>query len=370
MSKQVALMVGTAKGAFVLRGDEKRERWEVEGPHFTGMAVEYVWADTRNGGAAYASVTDPWFGPQLYRSKDAGKTWDKIAAPRFPNEPKREGPAPEAKGGKSVERIWVVEPGGADQPGTLYAGVDPGSLFVSRDSGDSWEEVSGLNDHPSRAQWNPGAGGMCLHTVLVDPRDSKRMFVAISAAGVFYTADGGQTWEPRNKGIRAEFMPDKFPEIGQCVHKLVMHPDRPDVLFLQNHGGVYRSENAGVSWEPIEEGLPAVFGFPLLLHPSEPETVYVIPLTADMARIPPDAHLAVYRSKDSGNTWQALGKGLPERSYMNVLRQAMATDAQDPAGIYFGTRTGQLFGSRDNGDTWTMIEDFLPQIYSVRTLVT
>lgn len=367
MGKQVTLMVGTGKGAFMLRGDETRSKWETEGPHFKGNPVEYVVADNRNGQAMYASVTSGWHGPEVHRSKDGGKTWEAVATPRFPNQPERPAPGSPPAEGRSVERVWTIEPAGA--AGTLYAGVDPGSLFVSHDGAGSWEEVPGINDHPTRQRWQPGFGGMCLHTVIVDPSNPRRMFVAISAAGVFYSEDGGETFEPRNKGIRAEFMPETDPELGQCVHKVVMHPKRPDVLFLQNHGGVYRTENAGLSWEPIEDGLPAVFGFPLVVHPHDPETVYVIPLQADVARLPVEGDLAVYRSRDSGKTWEKLDKGLPEKAYVNVLRQAMATDTLDPAGVYFGTRTGQLFGSRDNGDTWTLIADFLPPILSVRATV-
>lgn len=370
MDGRIALLLGTAKGVFVLRSDEGRLRWEIDGPFLEGNPVEYVVADTRNGTTLYAAETNGWFGPSVHRSKDRGRTWEKVAPPRFPEEPNREG-FEKPKGVRSVERIWTIEPGAADQPGTLYAGVDPGSMFVTTDGAESWSEITGINKHPSRDRWNPGFGGMCLHSIVIDPRDAKRMFVGVSAAGVFYTEDGGETWEPRNKGIRAEFLPepDRYPELGQCVHKIVMHPARPDVLFLQNHGGVYRTLDAGKSWEPIEDGLPAVFGFPILVHPHDPETVYVIPLTADMARMVPEAHLAVYRSKDSGKTWQRLDRGFPERSYVNVLRQAMTCDALDPAGIYFGTRTGQVFGSHDEGESWQLIADFLPQIFSVRSVV-
>jgi hypothetical protein len=360
MAEKVILMVGTGKGAFILKSDAKRKKWKLSEPAMRGTAIEYVVADTRpKKPVLYAAETNAWFGPRVYRSKDLGKNWELTAsAPRFPE--------PSAK---TVARIWTLQPGAKSQPDVLYAGVDPASMFISKDGGDTWEGVRGINEHPTREKWQPGAGGMCLHTILVDEKKPKRMFVAISAAGVFYTEDGGKTFTPRCKGIRAEFLPDKHPEFGQCVHKIGWNLKRPDMLYLQNHGGVYRTDDAGLHWKTIEKKLPAVFGFPLAVHPHDPDTVYIVPLSSDRERVTAGNECAVYRSRDRGKSWEALRRGLPSNAFLTVLRQAMATDICDPAGVYFGTRTGQLFGTRDEGDSWDLLADFLPPIFSVRAAV-
>ncbi|HEY4003105.1 MAG TPA: exo-alpha-sialidase [Candidatus Xenobia bacterium] len=357
MSEAVTLLIGTHKGAFLARSDAGRSRWRLDGPFLKGLPVEYVVADGRDGGALYAAQSNPVYGPKVYRSQDGGQTWNEVGAPRFHD------------GDRSVERIWVIQPAGADQPGRLYAGIDPANLFVSPDRGESWEEVTGLSQHPSRAQWVPGKGGMCLHTVLQDASQPQRMWVAISAAGVFYTEDGGSTWSVRSGGVRADFLPNKYPAVGQCVHKIAAHPQRPDVIFLQNHGGVYRTDDGGLSWRTIEAGLPAVFGFPVAVHPREPETVFLFPMVADVERYAPAGRPAVYRSRNGGSTWQALHNGLPDSAWFTVLRQAMATDTLDPAGIYFGTTTGQLYASPDGGDHWHLVSGTLPPINSVRASV-
>jgi hypothetical protein len=269
-----------------------------------------------------------------------------------------------------LERIWHIEPGRSTEPNVLYAGVAPAALFQSLDGGETWSEVSSLTNHPSRSRWQPGAGGLCLHSIIVDPANQKRMFVGISAVGVFRTDDGAETWQPANKGTRAEFLPDKFPEFGQCVHKLLLAGGNDSLLFQQNHCGVYRSRNAGADWVEITAGLPSDFGFPLAIHPQQPETLYAIPLQGAEFRCPPAGKLRVYRSRNGGQSWEPLDKGLPQQdAYVGVYREGMATDSLDPAGIYFGTNTGKLFGSDDQGDSWRVIADNLPPIYSISAAV-
>lgn len=357
MAEHIIVLLGTHKGVFLLKSLAQRDSWKLEGPFLKGYPVDYVVADQRQGTRLYASITNPFFGPSISISDDLGQTWvSPKASPRF-----------EEHRGLKVERIWIVEPGRVEEEGVLYAGVDPGALFISRDFGQHWDEVQGLTDHPTRQQWFPGNGGMCLHSIVLDPSHTKRMWVAISAAGVFYTEDGGQTWTPRNQGIRAEFLPNPFPEVGQCAHKIMAHPSNPDRLFLQNHGGVYRTDNGGQQWQAIEDGLPAVFGFPVLIHPHQPETIYVIPLVSAEERYVPDGRLGVYRSRDLGNTWERTDQGLPQKdSWLNVFRQSFAADNHDPCGLYFGTSTGQVFMSQDDGDSWNQLTDYLPPILSVR----
>lgn len=358
----VMLLVGTTKGLFLLQSDASRKRWQVSGPQFPGHAVYAAAADQRNGGARlWAAAHSMHFGAVLHSSDDLGKTWTQPESPtvKFPSE-----------AGVSLKQIWQITPGPADQPDTLYCGVEPAALFESRDGGGSWSLVRGLHNHPHRPRWEPGGGGLCLHTILPDPADRKRLFVAISTGGVYRTDDGGKTWQSRNQGVRAEFLPDKHPEFGQCVHKMVQHPARPERLFLQNHWGLYRSDDGADSWQDIARGVPSDFGFPMAMHPHDPDTVYIVPLESDLYRCTPEGKLRVYRTSDAGRSWQALTRGLPQKNAMEtVLRDALATDTSDPAGVYVGTRSGQVYGSRDEGSSWSLLMGGLPPVVCVRAVV-
>lgn len=356
----VVVLVGTRKGGFVFRSDARRKTWSVEGPHFAGLSVHHFILDPRAPETFYAATNSDWWGADIQRSTKWGRTWLRTKG----------GVRYDQDSGLSVKRIWHIRPGRASEPGVMYAGVDPAGLFRSDDGGATWDEVRGLNRHATRERWTPGAGGLIVHTILLDPVNPQRMFVAISAAGVFRSDDGGQTWHPRNKGTRADFLPDKFPELGQCVHKLAQAPGMPDLFYQQNHCGVYRSDSAGESWTDISRGLPSRFGFPIAVHPREPKTIWVLPLVSAEMRATPRGCLAVYRSTTGGRTWQKQVRGLPRRNaHLTILREAMSTDACDPAGVYFGTETGQLFCSRDEGRQWHLLADFLPPILSVETAV-
>jgi photosystem II stability/assembly factor-like uncharacterized protein len=301
------------------------------------------------------------WGAVLRSSDDMGKTWTnpEAANVRFP-----------AESGVSLKQIWQVRPGRAEEPDTLYCGVEPAALFESHDAGATWTLNRGLFDHPHRPQWQPGGGGLCLHTIVADPANRQRLLVAISTGGCYRTDDGGRTWQPRNKGVRADFLPDKYPEFGQCVHKVVQHPARPERLFLQNHWGLYRSDDAGGSWRDIANGVPSDFGFAMAIHPHDPDTVYVVPIESDEFRCTPDGKLRVYRTRNAGDSWEALIRGLPQKDALEtVLRDAMATDPLNPAGIYFGTRSGQLWGSNDGGASWNLIRGGLPPIVCVKAVV-
>jgi photosystem II stability/assembly factor-like uncharacterized protein len=289
-------------------------------------------------------------------SPDLGKSWGAAKQnPKFPD-----------NSGQKLERIWHIEPGRANEPGVLFAGVAPAALFRSDDKGDTWSEITSLTTHPTRPHWHPGAGGLCLHSIVIDHAQPGRMFVGISAVGVFRSTDDGATWQTANKGTRADFLPDKRPEYGQCVHKLLMARGQPPLLFQQNHCGVYRSADLGGNWDEITAGLPSDFGFPLALHPRDPKTIYVLPLKGAEFRCPPENKLRVFRSRDAGKTWEALSNGLPQENvFAGIYREGMAADAQDPAGIYFGTNTGKVFSSLDEGDTWTLLADNLPPVYSI-----
>ncbi len=358
----VLLLVGTTKGLFLLRSPgHGRTAWEVGGPHFPGHAVYAAALDSRRGRhRIWAASHSPHFGALLRSSGDFGRTWSPPgeSTPKFP-----------ADAGASLKQIWQIRPGRADEPEILYCGVEPAALFESRDGGTSWSLVRGLHDHPHRPRWEPGGGGLCLHTIQPDPVDRRRLYVGISTGGVYRTDDGGRTWHARNQGIRADFLPDKHPEFGQCVHKFVQHPARPERLFLQNHGGVYRSEDFGESWEDVGHSLPSDFGFAMAMHPHDPDTVFVLPLESDVFRCTPGGRLRVYRTSNAGRTWQALAEGLPQKNALEtVLRDALAADALDPAGIYLGTRSGRVYASRNGGGSWKMILQGLPPVVCVKAV--
>ena len=358
----VVLLVGTVKGAFLLRAPATRATWEVGGPYLAGRAVYALTHDSRAGRRRiWASATSMHWGAVLVSTDDWGRTWTEPeeANVKFP-----------AESGLALKQIWQVVPGRAAEPDTLYCGVEPAALFRSTDGGQTWNCVSGLLDHPHRPRWTPGGGGLCLHTIVLDPVKAARMWVAVSTAGVYRTDDGGRTWAARNVGIRAEFLPEKYPEFGQCVHKIVQHPERPATLFLQNHWGLYRSDDAGDSWQDVAHGVSSDFGFPMAIHPREPDTVYVLPLESDTFRCPPGGKLRVYRTRNGGRSWQPLTRGLPQQgAYETVLRDALATDTLDPAGVYFGTRNGKLFASRDGGTSWRLAVEGLPPVVCVRAVV-
>jgi serine/threonine protein kinase/photosystem II stability/assembly factor-like uncharacterized protein len=355
------LLVGTTKGAFILRSNAQRSRWEVGGPYFHGNAVYALAYDGRRGQHRIWASTQSYWGTLLRSSDDFGKSWTnpQQAAIRFPSDT-----------GVSLKNIWQITLGRPEEPDVLYCGVEPAALFESRDAGETWSLVRGLFDHPHRPRWMPGNGGLALHSIVLDPASQQRMYVAISAGGVYRTDDAGRTWTAQNRGIRAMFMPEKYPEFGQCVHKIAMHPGRPGRLFLQNHWGLYRSDDGAETWIDIANGVPSDFGFPVLIHPRNPDWVYVVPVESDQFRCACDGRLRVYRTRNAGASWEPLVRGLPQkRAYETVLRDAMSADSFDPAGMYFGTRSGQLFGSRDEGKTWQKILEGLPSVVSVRCAV-
>ncbi|HEX6747839.1 MAG TPA: hypothetical protein VF092_11150 [Longimicrobium sp.] len=364
MADEVLLMVGTMKGAFFFRADGARREWRMEGPHFRGETVYSLAFDQRGGRRRMLAGTQSFhWGAVVRASDDLGATWSSPERKnvRFPEE-----------SGLALANIWQLRPGRESEPDVVYCGVEPACLFESRDAGESFEPVEGLMNHEHRPKWMPGGGGLCLHTIVLDEADPQRMGVAISTGGFYRTDDGGRSWAARNQGVRAQFLPEehRYPEFGQCVHKVVNHPSRPERLFLQNHWGLYRSDDWGDSWTDIANGVPSDFGFAMVMHPRDPDTVYIVPLESDEFRVVPDARLRVYRTRDAGASWQPLGDGLPqEEAFETVLRDAMDTDGHDPAGIYFGTRSGKLYGSADDGDTWTEIADALPPIVCVKAAV-
>jgi hypothetical protein len=359
-SGSVLLLVGTMKGAFLLWSDETRKKWRVEGPHFRGESVYAMAHDNRAGrNRTFAATRNFHWGGVLRSSDDYGRTW---------SSPERQNVRFPVDSGLALVQIWQVAAGRPSEPDVLYCGVEPAALFESHDAGESWEPVEGLLNHDQRQYWQPGAGGLCLHTIIPDPNDPKRMLIAISAAGVYRTDDGGKSWRPRNVGVRAEFLPDKYPEFGQCVHKVVHHPARPERLFLQNHWGLYRTDDWGDNWKDIANGVPSDFGFAMTMHPKDLDTVYIVPLESDEFRCTPEAKLRVYRTTNAGGSWEPLSDGLPQSgAYETVLRDALAVDSLDPAGIYFGTRSGKLFGSSDEGGSWREIADGLPPVVCVKT---
>ena len=357
----ILLLVGTMKGAFLLSSNALRQRWQVSGPHFPGHVMYAAAFDSRQGRSRIWLSSFNWaYGTTLRASDDFGQTWTNPESHpiKFPEDT-----------GQALKQIWQITVGRENEPDTLYCGVEPAALFASRDAGNSWSLVRGLFNHPHREKWNPGNGGLCLHTVLPDPTNSKRIHVAISAGGVYRTDDGGASWQVRSKGIRADFQPEKYPEFGQCVHKVARHPSRPERLILQNHGGLYRSDDGGDSWKDIGNGVPSDFGFPIVMHPHDPDTAYVVPLEQEM-RCGPEGKVRVYRTRNAGRSWEPLTRGLPQRNaYETVLRDAMANDTLDPAGIYFGTRSGKLYGSHNEGNSWQLILDNLPPITCVKAAV-
>lgn len=362
-SGDLLILAGTMKGAFVLRSDKGREDWEVGGPYFPGRAIYALAYDDRKGRhRLWAAVNSSYWGSYLSSSDDFGKTW---------TEPETYGVKFPEDTDASVKQIWQIAMGHKDEPDTLYCGVEPAALFKSTNAGESWSLVKGLYDHPHRAQWMPGGGGLCLHTILADPSNKKRLFVAISTGGVYRTDDGGETWQARNAGVRAQFLPpeQRYPEFGQCVHKIVSHPSNPRKMFLQNHWGLYKSEDGGDSWTDIANGVPSDFGFAMDVDPHD-AGVYIIPLESDEFRCTPEGKLRVYRTRDEGKSWVATETGLPQENALEtVLRDGLSTDSLKPTGIYFGTRSGKLFGSKDGGDSWSTILESFPPIVCVKTAV-
>lgn len=358
----VLVLVGTMKGAFVVRSDAGRKRWSVGGPYSIGSPVYAMALDTRAGRNRlwFANQSFRW-GTFLSSSDDFGKT---VTEPetysiKFP-----------ADSGLTLKNIWQIVPWPPDEPDTIYCGVEPACLFVTHDGGKSWSPVEGLLKHPHRPKWTPGGGGMCLHTIVPHPTNRQSMMIAMSTGGCYRTDDGGATWNARNKGVRAEFMPDKFPEFGQCVHKIARDPANPERLYLQNHWGLYRSDDGGDSWKDIANGVPSDFGFSMVAHPHDADTAYIVPIESDQYRCTPEGKLRVYRTRNAGKSWEPMTKGLPQKNAMEtVLRDAMGSDTLDPAGIYFGTRSGKVYGSNDDGKSWQLILEGVPPVVSVHAAV-
>lgn len=361
-SGDALLLVGTMKGLFLFRADRSRAKWEMGGPYFPGYAVYAAAFDARAGRRRL------WAGPQsmhwggvLRSSDDFGHTWTnpEEANIKFP-----------AETGAALEQIWQIVPGRDSERDTLYAGVEPAAVFVSRDAGETWSLDEGLWNHPQRPRWEPGGGGLCLHTILLDPERPGQIRIAVSTAGMYVTEDGGATWRASNKGVRAQFLPDRYPEFGQCVHKVVQSKQKPDRMFLQNHWGLYRSDDRGESWTDVANGVPSDFGFAMAAHPKNPDQAWIIPLESDEFRCTPEGKLRVYTTRDAGQRWEAMTTGLPQsEAFETVLRDGMAVDALEPAGVFFGTRSGKLFGSADEGRSWTSIADSLPPIVAVKTAI-
>ena len=387
---RVRVLVGTRKGAFILTSDAKRGQWSVSGPHFAGWEVYHLKGSPVDPNRIYASQTSGWFGQIIQRSDDGGETWHQPGTPEGEPTTTHEG-TPKGESNKFVydsspetgkpltthqwydgtqrpwefKRVWHLEPS-LEDPETVYAGAEDAALFRTTDGGLTWHELAGLRGHGTGPQWQPGAGGMCLHTIILDPERRGRMFVAISAAGAFRTDDGGLTWRPVNRGLHSQYIPDPTAEVGHCVHHVAMHPSRPEVLFMQKHWDVMRSDDAGETWREVSGNLPSDFGFVVDVHAHEPETVYVVPIKSDAEHYPPEGRLRVYRSRTGGDEWEALTTGLPQKDcYVNVLRDAMSVDTLDPCGVYFGTTGGQVYASSDAGDSWNAIVRDLPAVLSV-----
>ncbi len=385
MSK-VRVLVGTKKGAFIITSDERRSSWDVSGPHFAGWEVYHVKGSAVDPNRIYASQSSSWFGQIIQRSDDGGQTWSIPGGEKLPQP--GEFPTGQSNNfqydtsdatGKPLTthqwydgtqhpweftRVWHLEPSLTD-PDTVYAGVEDAALFKTTNGGQSWQEIAGLRAAHGE-KWTPGAGGLCLHSILLDPTNADRIFIAISSAGAFRTDDGGATWKPINQGLKSQYIPDPNAEVGHCVHNIALHPSQPNVVFMQKHWDVMRSDNGGDEWHEVSGNLPTDFGFPIAVHAHEPETIYVVPIKSDSEHFPPDGKLRVYRSRSGGNEWEALTDGLPQEDcYVNVLRDAMCVDQCDPCGVYFGTTGGQVYGSADSGDHWQPIVRDLPSVYSV-----
>jgi photosystem II stability/assembly factor-like uncharacterized protein len=360
----VRVLVGTRKGAFILTSDEARKDWDISGPHFPGWEMYHLKGSPLNPDRIYASQTSDWFGQTMQRSDDGGKTWEPIGNQfTYGSETGTHQWYDGTPHPWDFKRVWHLEPSLHDAD-TVYAGVEDAALFKSTDGGQSWHELVGLRTHTTGNTWQPGAGGLCLHTIIEDPTNPQRLYVAISAAGCFRTDDGGETWTPINKGLRSDYIPDEDAEVGHCVHNLSIHPSKPDTVFMQKHWDVMRTDNAGDLWTEVSGNLPTDFGFPIQVH--DPETIYVVPITSDSHHFPPEGKLRVYRSKSGGNEWEPLTNGLPQEDcYVNVLRDAMSIDRLDSCGVYFGTTGGQVYGSPDSGDTWQPIVRDLPAVMSV-----
>lgn len=362
----VRLFVGTRKGAFVLTSDAKRAKWDVSGPHFAGWEMYHLKASPADPNRVYASQSSGWFGQKIQRSDDGGKTWEPVGSEfAYASVPGTHQWYDGTQHPWEFKRVWHLEPSLHDRD-TVYAGVEDAAIFRTTDGGQTWNELKGLREHGSGAQWMPGAGGMAVHTILQDPGNPKRMFVAISAATAFRTDDGGATWKPLSRGLKSLYIPDQEAEIGHCVHRIALNAKRPNVLFMQKHWDVMRSDDAGDSWREISGNLPTDFGFVVGVHAHEPETVYVIPIKSDSEHFPLDGALRVYRTRKGGDEWEALTEGLPQSNcYVNVLRGALSLDSLDPCGVYFGTTGGQVYGSVDSGDHWKAIVHDLPPVLSV-----
>lgn len=385
----IRILAGTRKGAFIITSDAQRKKWRIDGPHFGGWEIYHMAASPVNPDRIYASQTSDWFGQIIQRSDDGGKTWQQPGTPPGTPEPSQENPPAEsnkfsydvsAETGKPLtthqwydgtphpwefKRVWHLEPCHTN-PDVVYAGVEDAALFKSCDGGENWSELAGLRGHSTGMEWQPGAGGMCLHTILLDKNFPERIYVAISAAGAFRSDDGGTNWRTITNGLVSDYIPDPTGEIGHCVHRIGMHPSNPDVLFMQKHWDVMRSDDRGENWHEVSGNLPSDFGFPIAVHAHEPETVYVIPIKSDSEHYPPEGKLRVYRSRGGGNEWEALTNGLPqENCFVNVLRDAMAIDTLDDCGIYFGTTGGQIYCSPDSGDNWVTVAANLPAVLSV-----
>ncbi len=385
MSK-VRVLVGTKKGAFILTSDGKRKNWKVSGPHFAGWEIYHMKGSPVDPNRLYVSQTSGWFGQIIQRSDDGGKTWTIPGGEKLPEPGPPAGQSnnfaydTSAKTGKPLtthqwydgtqhpwefKRVWHVEPS-LNDPDVVYAGVEDAALFRTTNGGKSWHELSGLRGHRTGKQWSPGAGGMGLHTILINPKNPKQIFIAISAAGTFRSDDEGKTWKPINRGLKSNFIPDPEAEVGHCVHRIALHPNRPNVLYMQKHWDVMRSDNAGDSWKEVSGNLPTDFGFPIEVHAHEPETIYVVPIKSDSEHFPLDGKLRVYRSKSGGHDWEPLTKGLPQKNcYVNILRDAMSSDTLDSCGIYFGTTGGQVYASANGGNSWEAIVHDLPAVLSV-----
>jgi photosystem II stability/assembly factor-like uncharacterized protein len=387
----IRVLAGTKKGAFILTADGNRKKWSVSGPHFAGWEIYHIKGSPADPNRIYASQTSSWFGQIIQRSDDGGTTWHQPGSADSPKAGSDAHGMPKGESNKFVydtsaetgkpltthqwydgtqhpwefARVWHLEPSLSDAD-TVYAGVEDAALFRTTDGGHSWHELAGLRGHESGPRWQPGAGGMCLHTIVLDPGNPDRIFVAISAAGAFRSEDAGKSWKPINQGLHSQYIPDPTAEVGHCVHRIAIHPNRPDTLFMQKHWDVMRSDDGGDSWREVSGNLPSDFGFPIAVHAHEPETIYVVPIKSDSLHYPPEGKLRVYRSRSGGNDWEALTKGLPQKNcYVNILRDAMAVDTLEPCGIYFGTTGGQVYASADDGDSWSPIVRDLPAVLSV-----